>query len=58
MRESEERRSEVDTTIFENQHQQLETQIAQAETRLAELETRYNNLPEQVRQSSQAKQEQ
>ncbi|CAG8705681.1 17282_t:CDS:2 [Racocetra persica] len=56
MQELLERRSEVDTTVFEEQQQQqLETQMAETQTRLNELQARYNAIPEEIRRSKVAK---
>ncbi|CAG8769956.1 21505_t:CDS:2, partial [Racocetra persica] len=51
MQELLERRSEVGTTVFEEQQQQLETQMAETQTRLNELQARYNAIPEEIRRS-------
>jgi Na+-transporting methylmalonyl-CoA/oxaloacetate decarboxylase gamma subunit len=53
-----ERRSEIGTTIFEEQHQELERQLAETKTQLTELQARYDKFPEEIRRSSAAKAEQ
>jgi exonuclease VII large subunit len=53
-----ERRSEIGTTIFEEQQQELERQLAETKTQLTELQARYDKFPEEIRRSSAAKAEQ
>jgi Na+-transporting methylmalonyl-CoA/oxaloacetate decarboxylase gamma subunit len=58
MQDLRERRSEMDATIFAEQHQELERQMAETRTRLKGLRARYEEFPEEIRRSSAAKAEQ